>query len=119
MKKRSVVPPSGGSLDETVIRALKEDEGFRMEYLKDLLQEEDVKLMAIALRPLVEALGGIGKLSSETGLGRQSLYKSLSGKVRPDFPTLLKIIHFAGYDLSVDRRRPSKRHSRSLAGSRS
>ena len=115
MKKKEPVPPAGGSLDETIIKALKEDEGFRREYLNDLLHEQDVKLIALSLRPLVVALGGIGKLSKETGMGRESLYKSLSGKVRPDFPTLIKIINFAGYDFSVVKKRSGKTKSLSFA----
>jgi probable addiction module antidote protein len=115
MNKKKTYPPASGTLDETIIKALKEDEGFRREYLKDLFQEEDAKLVAISLRPLVEAMGGIGKISKATGLGRQSLYKSLSGKVRPDFQTILKIVNYAGYDLSVDKCKDSKHHARALA----
>jgi probable addiction module antidote protein len=112
MKKKTIFPPTGGGLDETIIKALKEDEGFRREYLNDLLHEQEVKMIALSLRPLVEALGGIGKLSQKTGMGRQSLYKSLSGKVRPDFPTLLKIINYAGYDFSVDKKKTGKHRTK-------
>lgn len=115
MSTKKTYPPASGNLDETIIKALKEDEGFRKEYLKDLFQEEDVKLIALSLRPLVEAMGGVGKIARATGLGRQSLYKSLSGKVRPDFPTIRKIVNYAGYDLSVDRRKDTKHHARALA----
>jgi DNA-binding phage protein len=58
-------------------------------------------MLALGLRDFVEALGGMGKLAKETGLNRQNLYKVLSGKVCPDLPTLLKIINFAGFELSI------------------
>jgi len=96
--------PHGGTLDDLIIEELKRDEGFRSEYLKGLLTEQDVPFLALCLQPVVESLGGVGALSKATGLGRQSLYKALSGKRRPDMRTLLKILDFAGYELSLQKK---------------
>ena len=104
MGEKKNFSPDGGTLDDTIIQALKEDEGFREEYLKGLLSEKDIPMLALCLKPVVEVLGGVGKLARETGLGRQSLYKALSGKQRPDFTTLLKILNFAGYELSLKKK---------------
>ena len=105
MKKKKVYPAAEAlDLDGMVIENLKKDEKFRQEYLKDLLTEKDIPFLAASLKPVVDAMGGVGKLSKETGLGRQSLYKALSGKVLPDFPTLIKILNFAGYDLALKKR---------------
>jgi len=105
MKTKKVYPPTGGTLDDTIVKQLKNDESFREEYLKWLLTEQDIPLLASCLKPVVDVLGGVGKLAKATGLGRQSLYKALSGKVKPDTLTLLKIIKFAGYDLSLVKRK--------------
>ena len=115
MKNKKVYSPKGGEFKDTIVRELKEDAAFREEYLKDLLIEQELPMLALGLRDLIEALGGIGKLSKETGLNRQNLYKSLSGKVRPDFPTLLKIINFAGFDLSIKKKSKGKQSGHTLA----
>ena len=105
MKKKKVIPPAVPfDLDGAVAENLKKDEAFRGEYLKGLLTEKDIPFLAASLKPVIQAMGGVGKLSKETGLGRQSLYKALSGKVLPDFPTLIKILNFAGYDLALKKR---------------
>lgn len=111
MKKKKVISPAEPfDLDGAVAENLKKDKAFRREYLKDLLTERDIPFLAASLKPVVQAMGGVGKLSKETGLGRQSLYKALSGKVLPDFPTLIKILNFAGYDLDLkERERHTKR----------
>ncbi len=113
--KKQKYPPVGGTLDDLIIDQLKADEDFRYEYLKSVLKEKDVPLLALKLKPLVDVLGGIGKLAKKTGLGRQNLYKVLSGKVRPEFSTISKIINFAGYDLSLEKKPAGKKHGRPLA----
>jgi probable addiction module antidote protein len=105
MKKKKVYGPQGGTLDEMIIENLKNDESFREEYLKGLLLEQNYSLLARSLRPVVELLGGIGRLAKATGLGRQNLYKALSGNHRPEFSTLVKILNFAGYDFSLTKRK--------------
>ena len=114
-KNTSHSPLAEGEFKDVVVGELKSDAAFREEYLKGLLREQDLPMLALGLRDLVEALGGIGKVSVATGLNRQNLYKAFSGKVRPDFPTLVKIINYAGYDLSVEKKRTTRRHSRTLA----
>ena len=39
----------------------------------------------------------------ETGLGRESLYKSLSANGNPEFATVLKVVHALGLRLSGRR----------------
>jgi probable addiction module antidote protein len=118
VKKILKNPRAGSEFKDTVVKELREDAAFREVYLNDLLQEQDLPIIALGLRDLVEALGGIGDVSKGTGLNRQNLYKALSGKVRPDFPTILKIIHYAGYDLAVDKRRGTRGQAKTLAYAR-
>ena len=49
--------------------------------------EESQKLLLIALKNVADAQGGVAKLSKKTGLGRESLYKTLSLKGNPRFNT--------------------------------
>jgi probable addiction module antidote protein len=41
------------------------------------------------------------KLAKDTGLGRESLYKALSGEGNPSFGTILKVIKALGLKLHV------------------
>lgn len=56
---------------------------------------------------IAKALGNIAKargmsqLAQETGLGRESLYKSLSGEVVPSFDTILKVMKALNLKLTV------------------
>ena len=47
-------------------------------YLNAALENEDPKVFLIALKDIAEAYGGISKLAKETGLNRESLYRTLS-----------------------------------------
>lgn len=39
------------------------------------------------------------QLARDTGLGRESLYKALSGEGNPSFATILKVMHALGMQL--------------------
>jgi probable addiction module antidote protein len=43
----------------------------------------------------------MAQLSAETGLGRESLYKTLSAGSKPRFETILKVIRALGLGLTV------------------
>lgn len=45
---------------------------------------------------------GMSDLARETGLGRESLYKALSGEGNPSFATILKVINALGVKLHVE-----------------
>jgi len=119
MKKNKPLPPAVPfDLHGWTVKEIKKDEAFRTEYLKGLITEKDVPVLMDNIHDLVTALGGVGKLARGTGLNRQALYKSLSGKVTPDFRTLLKIINYAGYDLSIAKMKRDKKEQRALAFAR-
>jgi len=42
------------------------------------------------------------KLARDTGLGRESLYKALSGEGNPSFATILKVINALGVKLHAE-----------------
>ena len=69
-------------------------------YLEACLQEagDDAAFVAKALSTIAKAKG-MSQLSRDTGLGRESLYKALSGEGNPSFATILKVTTALGIQL--------------------
>ena len=80
---------------------LKTDEDMAL-YLEACLQEagDDAAFLAKALGNIARAKG-MSQLSRDTGLGRESLYKALSGEGNPSFATILKVVNALGLKLSA------------------
>jgi len=81
---------------------LKTDEDMAA-YLEACLQEagDDAAFIAKALGNIAKAKG-MTQLSKDTGLGRESLYKALSGEGNPSFATILKVTHALGLKFHVE-----------------
>ena len=62
--------------------------------------EGDPAFIAKAIGDIARARG-MTELARETGLGRESLYKALSGERNPEFGTVLKVLHALGLELSA------------------
>ena len=67
-------------------------------YLEAALEDGDPKLVSAALGDIARAKG-MTQIARETGLGRESLYKTLSPEGNPELATLLKVIHALGLRL--------------------
>jgi len=69
-------------------------------YLEVCLEEagDDAAFIAKALGTIARAKG-MSQLARDTGLGRESLYKALSGEGNPSFATILKVTHALGIKL--------------------
>jgi probable addiction module antidote protein len=82
---------------------LKTDEDMVL-YLEACLDEagDDAAFIAKALGTIARAKG-MTQLANETGLGRESLYKALSGEGNPSFATILKVISALGIKLHVEK----------------
>src|SRR4030066_1444896 len=80
---------------------LKTDEDMVL-YLEACLEEagDDAAFIAKALGTIARAKG-MTQLANETGLGRESLYKALSGEGNPSFATILKVMTALGIKLHV------------------
>jgi probable addiction module antidote protein len=61
---------------------------------------DDANFIAHALGDIARARG-MTQLAKDTGLGRESLYKALSGEGNPSFATILKVVHALGLKLSA------------------
>ena len=70
------------------------------EYLRQVLEDGDPAELAAALGDVARARG-MTQLARDTGLSRESLYKSLSGERAPSSDTLFKVIRAMGFKLSL------------------
>jgi len=82
---------------------LREDPGFREEYIQQTLKDDDPRMLILSLRKVVDAVGGISALSKETKLNRTQLYRTLSEKGKPEFFTLARILNYLGLHFCVER----------------
>lgn len=92
--------------DKLVIKHLRDDPEFAVEYLKTALEEatdEDGRHVLLnAIRRIAEA-HGIAKIARAAGLKRESLSRALSAKGNPRFDTLYAVIHAMGLQLTVQQ----------------
>ena len=72
-------------------------------YLNVALDEGDLALIMVTLGDIARARR-ISAVAQETGLGRESLYKSLSANGNPEFATVLKVVHALGLRLRATAR---------------
>lgn len=72
-------------------------------YLEACIEEAegDATFIARALGDIARAQG-MTKIAKETGLSRESLYKSLSGERVPSFETILKVMTALGIKLHAE-----------------
>ena len=70
-------------------------------YLNAALDDGDIDGFLEALRNVVEAYGGITKLSEKTSKSRNSLYKTISNTGNPYLRNTNEILHTLGFHLSV------------------
>ncbi|VFR26172.1 FIG045511: hypothetical antitoxin (to FIG022160: hypothetical toxin) [plant metagenome] len=74
----------------------------RLQYLQACMDEagDDAAFIAKALG-IIARSRGMTQLAKDTGLGRESLYKALSGDGNPSFATILKVTHALGMRLQA------------------
>ncbi|MNR48402.1 helix-turn-helix protein [compost metagenome] len=72
-------------------------------YLEACIEEagDDAAFIAKALGTIARAKG-MTQLARDTGLGRESLYKALSGEGNPSFATILKVMRALGIRLHAE-----------------
>jgi probable addiction module antidote protein len=88
------------------VAELRADRELAVEYLKAAMEAlDDPKDRAsglIALRTIVEAYGGHGRVAAEAGISGESLYRALSPKGNPTLKTLIAVLKTVGMRLSVE-----------------
>lgn len=75
------------------------------EYLSQVLEDGEPAELAAALGDIARARG-MTQLAKDTGLSRESLYKSLSGERAPSSDTLFKVMRALGFKLTVQPMTP-------------
>jgi probable addiction module antidote protein len=95
------------SHDEAIVRRLRENPTFAVEYLKAALDDADEpKVLLTALRRVAEARGGVAKVAKAAGIERESLYRALSPRGNPRLSTLVAVTKAVGLKLTVEADRP-------------
>ena len=90
------------SHDEAVVRELRENPKFAVEYLKAALEEDsEPRVLLIALRRVVQARG-IARIAKAAGVERESLYRALSTRGNPRLSTLAAVTKAVGLRLTVE-----------------
>ncbi len=75
-----------------------DDETAVAEFLDAALESGEPDVFLQALRTAARA-HGMARLSRETGLGRESLYKALAPGAKPRYDTMLKLVQALGVRL--------------------
>ena len=77
-----------------------ETEEDMVAYLNVALEEGDLGLILATLGDIARAQR-MAVVAQQTGLGRESLYKSLSANGNPEFATVLKVVRALGLRLQA------------------
>lgn len=70
-------------------------------YLEAAIEDGDPAVISAAIGDIARAKG-MSLIASETGLGRESLYKALSPGGNPEFATILKVVRALGLKFHVE-----------------
>jgi len=98
---------AGISHDEAMIRELRANPEFAVEYLKAALEDADEpKVLLVALRRVAEARGGVAKVAKAAGIERESLYRALSTHGNPRLSTLVAVTKAIGLRITVEAAQP-------------
>jgi probable addiction module antidote protein len=68
-----------------------DDEDVIAEYLSLVLEENNPGLLLSAIGQIAKARG-MAKIAADSGLGRESLYKTLNENSQPRFDTIMKVL---------------------------
>jgi probable addiction module antidote protein len=86
----------------------------QVEYIRAAYETGDPDFIRDAYN-IVARARGMARIAEETGLSRESLYKSLGEKGNPEFGTMMKINRALGIALSAHLAKPSRPQSRKTA----
>ena len=90
------------SHDQALIRRIRKNPEFGVEYLRAALEDSDEpRVLLLALRHVAQARG-ITKVARAAGVERESLYRALSGKGNPRLSTLHAVAKAIGLKLTLE-----------------
>ncbi len=67
-------------------------------YLNEALESEEISAIAVAIGTVARARG-MSTVAEKAGLSRVNLYRALDGEAKPEFGTVIKVLHALGIDL--------------------
>ncbi len=70
------------------------------EYLSQVLQDGNMDELLEAIGNIAKAKG-MAQIASDTGLGRESLYKTFQAGAKPRFETVMKVLHSLGVNIKA------------------
>jgi probable addiction module antidote protein len=80
-------------------------------YLRECLASGDKGLFLDSIRRVADAQGlGVRGVAEAAGLGRETLYRTLSETGNPELGALTKILNSLGMSLTVEESSPKKSH---------
>ncbi|HBQ21002.1 MAG: putative addiction module antidote protein [Deltaproteobacteria bacterium GWA2_38_16] len=91
------------SNEEALIGELKNSQEAAA-YLSAALEENDLDIFLLALRRVAQAQG-VTKISTETSLNRQHIYRALSRNGNPTLKNLMAILSALDFELEVKPRK--------------
>lgn len=98
MKRKASIPH-----EAAIIRELRNSPKSAAKYLRAALEDEDEpRVLLIALRHVAQARGGLAKIAKAAGIERESLYRALSTRGNPRLSTLVAVTKAVGLKLTVE-----------------
>ena len=70
------------------------------EYLTQVLEDGDIDELMVAIGNIAKAKG-LTQISKDSGLGRESLYKTFHKGTKPKFDTIIKILQSFGVKIQI------------------
>lgn len=70
-------------------------------YLEECLADGNIELFQEALKHVAQTQGGMSAVSKQAGLNRESLYRALSKKGKPQLDTMAKVLAALGMRFSI------------------
>ena len=86
---------------DSLIAALRDPQETAA-YLDAALEAGDRAAFLLAIRNVIDALGGMTQIARHTGLNRENLYRVLSEKGTPELNSLEKLLKGLGLRLAVE-----------------
>ncbi len=77
-----------------------DDDAVVAEYLNAALEDSNPDLFLQAIADVAKARG-ITNLARATGMGRESLYKTLAPGAKPRYDTIIKLVRALGVELKL------------------
>ena len=86
---------------DSLVTALRDPEEAAA-YLDAALEAGGRPAFLLAMRNVIDALGGMSRIARNTGLNRENLYRVLSEKGNPELNSLEKLLRALGLRLAVE-----------------